>query len=61
MLTTRTAAFAILAATALAGTLASAAPGETMLTAKLTGSAETPAAAVNGTGMFKGRVNAHQR
>ena len=57
MLTIRTAAFAILAATALAGTLASAAPRETVLTAKLTGRAETPAAAVNGTGKFKGRVN----
>ena len=57
MLTIRTAAFAILAATALAGTLASAAPREAVLTAKLTGRAETPAAAVNGTGKFKGRVN----
>ena len=57
MLTIRTAACAILAATALAGTLASAAPRETMLIAKLTGRAETPAAAVKGTGKFKGSVN----
>ncbi len=57
MLTIRTAAFATLAATALAGTLASAAPRATVLTAKLTGRAETPAAAVKGTGNFKGRVN----
>jgi hypothetical protein len=57
MLTIRTAAFAILGITALAGTLASAAPRETVLTAKLTGRAETPVAAVNGTGKFKGRVN----
>ena len=58
MLTIRTAAFALLAASALAGTPAAAAPGDTTLTAMLSGDAETPPAALDGSGMFMGRLNA---
>jgi hypothetical protein len=57
MFTARTIAFALLTASALAGTPAAAALGDTMLTAQLTGGAETPPAALDGTGMFMGRVN----
>ncbi len=58
MRTLRTAAFALLAAPALAATPAAAAPGDTVFTAILGGAAETPPAALDGAGVFKGRVNA---
>lgn len=57
MLAIRTAAFAFLAASALGATPAFAAPGDTMLTARLSGAAETPPAALDGTGLFQGRVD----
>jgi len=56
MLTVRTAAFALLAASALAGTPVAAVPGEAILTATLSGSAETPPTGINATGNFTGRV-----
>ena len=53
----RTTTVAILAASALVGAPAFATKGGTMLTARLTGAAETPSAAVNGAGIFHGRVD----
>ena len=53
----RTTALVCLAAATLAGASAMAAPGDIMFTAKLTGAAETPPAALNSTGLFQARLN----
>ncbi len=49
---------ALLANAALGAIPAAAAPGDVMLSATLTGAAETPAASADATGMFMGRLNA---
>ena len=57
MLAIRTAAFTLLTTSALIGMPAAAAPGDTILIAVLSGSAETPPEAIDSTGTFHGRVN----
>ena len=50
--------FTLLANATLMAIPAAAAPGDVMLSATLTGAAETPAASTDGAGMFMGRLNA---
>src|SRR5579863_8253010 len=48
---------ALLAGATVMAVPAAAAPGDVMLSATLTGAAQTPAASADGTGMFMGRLN----
>lgn len=49
--------FAVVANAAVMAIPATAAPGDIMLSATLTGASETPPASTDGTGMFMGRLN----